>query len=149
MFNPENERHPDNPFPRTFYPDATTLESSHPIHLSDGQEISNADIRVSNPLLTRQITVRLDWNGMLPEAFVPPRITAKSSLGTQPYPRENGRDTYTLNLLLTARYTIQALARCRLGTKGKTETAEVTIDGNDMSISEVTLTFQSGGCIPK
>src|SRR5271165_2453359 len=45
VFNPENKEQPDNPFPRTFYPDATRLESSHPIHLSDGQRILDADLR--------------------------------------------------------------------------------------------------------
>jgi hypothetical protein len=149
VFNYANTEQPNAPFPRTFYPGATSLANSQRIHLSDGQRISNADIRVGNPLPTRQITVRLDWNGRTPRAYGPPRVIAKASEGMQPYSKESGRDTYTLNLLLTARYTIHARAFCRLGTKGKAETAEVAIDGNDMSISEVTLRFEGGGCIPK
>ena len=76
-------------------------------------------------------------------------MIAKAGEGMQPYPNENGRDTYTLNLLLTARYTIHAQAYCQLGTKGKTETGEVIIDGNDISVSQVTLRFEQGDCIAK
>lgn len=58
VFNPQNDESPDAPVPTTFYPRATNLEGSQAIHLADGQDLLNADIHVSDPLPTRQITVR-------------------------------------------------------------------------------------------
>jgi hypothetical protein len=58
MFNPKNDENPDAPVPTTFYPRAPNLEGSQVIHLADGLDLLNADIHVSDPLPTRQITVR-------------------------------------------------------------------------------------------
>jgi hypothetical protein len=149
LFNSANKEEPDAPFQRTFYPNASDLESSQLIHLAEGQQILNADIHVSNPLPTRHITLRLAWDGRTPQHFYPPQVIVKASKGMEPYPFKNGQDTYTLNLLLSARYTIHAEAFCRMGTTGKAETSAVTIDSGDLSVSEVTLTFDKGECIRK
>jgi hypothetical protein len=117
--------------------------------LAEGQQILNADIHVSNPLPTRQITLRLAWNGRRPQDFYPPAVIVEASKGMKPFPFENGRDNYTLNLLLSARYTIHAEAFCQIGTTGKAETGAVTIDGSNLSVSEVTLKFDMGECIRK
>lgn len=149
VFNSENKEDPNTPFPMTFYPSASSLESSQPIHLSDGQQVLDADIHVSNPLPTRQITVRLDWRGRTPQDSWRPQLIAKSSRGMPPHLIESGRDTYTLNLLLTARYTMHIEALCIIGMPGKVETDEVTIDGSSLSPSEVTLAFDKGDCTRK
>jgi len=149
VFNPENKEDPNQPFPITFYPHATNLEGSQPIHLSDGQQILDADIRVGNPLPTRKVTIRLNWDGRTSQDYFPPQVTAKSSAGQAPYLLENGPDTYTLNVLLSARYTIHVEALCRLGGTAKAETNEVTIDGGNPLVSDLTLTFSQGRCAPK
>jgi hypothetical protein len=149
VFNPEDKEDPNQPFPVTFYPQATNLESSRPIHLSDGQQILDADIRVSNPLPTRKVTIRLDWDGRMPQDYYRAQVIAKASRGAEPFPIEDGQDTYTLNLLLGARYTIHVEALCKFGTTGKAETPEVPIDGGNVSLSDVTLKFDTGACTPK
>ncbi|MGO9095947.1 MAG: hypothetical protein ACLQGV_12060 [Bryobacteraceae bacterium] len=146
VFNAADEEHPDAPFSTTFYPHAASLESAQRIHLSAGQQIQNADIGVSNPLPTRQITVRLDWAGRNPEAYSQPWVYAMATRGTNPLPFKKDRDTYTFNLLLSARYTIHAAASCSIGTKGRgaTTTGEATVDGSNPSLSEIALKFDSG-----
>ncbi len=149
VFNSANRENPDAPFPRTFYPHSSDLEGSQVIYLADGQQILNADIHVGNPLPTRQITLRLLWDGKVPEKFYPPQVIVEASTGTQPHPFRSGQDTYTLSLLLGARYTIHADALCQIGTTGRAETGTVTVDGSDPSVSQVALTFDKGGCMGK
>ena len=146
VFNPKNEENSDAPFPTTFYPNSTDLKGSQMIHLADGQDLLNADIQVSNPLPTRQVIIRLVWNGRRPEDFYPPQVIVNAERGTNPLPEETSRHVYTLNLLLGARYTIRAEAFCQMGKKGKVETWSISIDGSDLSISEVTLKFATGEC---
>ena len=146
VFNSANQEDPNAPFRRTFYPRAAGLESAQLIHLVEGQQILNADIHVSNPLPTRQVTLRFAWNGRRPQDFGTPRLIVKASRGAEPSPLENGRDTYALNLLLTAQYTIRTEAYCKLDVTETAETGAVTIDGSDLSVSEVTLTFGQGEC---
>lgn len=149
VFNPRNDEDPDAPFPTTFYPRATNLESSQVIHLADGEQLVDADIHVSDPLPTRQITVSLAWGGRRPQDFFPPQLIVKATRGKNPYPEETSRYTYTLNLLLSARYTLHGEAFCRMGTKGNAETGRVTVDGSNLSVSEVTMEFEAGECAPK
>jgi hypothetical protein len=149
VFNPKSEEDPDAPFPTTFYPRASNLESSHVIHLADGQQLSEADIHVKDPLPTRQITVRLAWGGRQPEDFYPPQVIVNASRGKNPLPEQTSRYVYTLNLLLSARYAIHAEAFCQMGTKGKAETGNATVDGSDLSVSELTLEFATGECAHK
>jgi hypothetical protein len=146
VFNPANQEDPDAPFPRTFYPQASDLASSQIIHLAEGQQLLNADIHVNNPLPTRQITLRIEWNGGRPQDSGTPHMIVKASGGAEPCPIENGRDTYTLNLLLGAQYAIRAEAYCKLGKAELAKTGAVTVDGSDLSVSEVKLTFDQGAC---
>jgi len=53
VFNPANKIEAHAPFPRTFYPDASSLETAEIIHLSEGQQILDADIHISNPPKTQ------------------------------------------------------------------------------------------------
>jgi len=147
VFNPENHEDPDAPFPWTFYPHASDLAGAEIIHLADGQQVLNADIHVGNPLPTRQITLRFAWNGRNSTDYYRPQVTVEASRGTAPYPFENGSDTYALNLLLNAQYTIHAVAYCQMGTKGEAEAGVATVGGSDFSLSEVTLTFEKGVCV--
>ncbi len=49
VFNRLNRYEPATPFPRTFYPHASELKGAQVIHLSDGQQILDADIYVNSP----------------------------------------------------------------------------------------------------
>jgi hypothetical protein len=149
VFNPQDRVDPDAPFPATFYPHAANLEKAQILHLADGQQIMDADIRLANPLPTRQITVRIAWNGRKPQEYYGPQVIVEPSRGMPPYAFEAGENTYTLNLLLNAQYKIYAQALCHLGTTGKAKTNVETVKGSDPAVSEVTLTFDKGACTPK
>lgn len=141
VFNAENRELPDDPFPRTFYPGAAEFASSQIVHLAAGQQILNADIHTTaDDRPRRAIALRLAWGTRAAENFSPPEIIVDATTGMRPYPSPNGPDTYTLNLLPAARYTIHAQAYCRMGT-GKAETNAATVDGSDLSVSEISLTF--------
>lgn len=146
VFDPQNLPSPDAPFARTFYPDAADAQNATSIHLSNGQQILDSDIHVKNPIPTRRITVQLRWGDNRSADFYRPQLlVAPSGIGS-PYPFEVGLDTYTLNLFLDKRYTIQAEAICQMPAKGKVETNAVTVEGRDISTSEVTLTFSGANC---
>ena len=149
VFNPKNEENPDAPFPTTFYPHSPSVEGAQVIHLADGQQLSGTDIQVSDALPTRRITLRLVWDDRRREDFYPPQVVVNASTGENPFPEETGRDTFTLSLLLSSRYTIHAEAFCRIGATGKAETSAETVDGNDLSVSDVTLRFTKGECAHK
>ena len=149
VFNSADKQYPDAPFPRTFYPHASDVESAEVIHLAEGQQILNADIQVSNPFPTREITLRLAWNGRRPKDYYSPQVFAAASKGMDPYPFQEGQDTYSLHVLLNAQYAIRAEAFCQMGTTGKTETSAITIDASDQLVSEATLTFDKGECVRK
>lgn len=146
VFNPKNEEQPDAPFPTTFYPDSASIEEAQIIHIADGQQLSGADIHVSHPLPTRQVAIRLLWGGRQPQDFYPPQVIVTASRGTDPFPQETGQYAYTINVLLSARYTIHAEAFCRIGSKGQAESDDITVDGSDPSVSEPTLRFVKGEC---
>jgi len=145
VFNSRDQEQPDAPFRRTFYPRADSLESAQIIHLGDGEQIVNADIYVSNPLPTRRISLRIDWGARTAANFYPPYVIVKASRGTAPHPFEESQGVYTLNLLQDARYDIHGEALCRTG-GGKAETGVATVDGSDLSVSQVTLTVDRGTC---
>ncbi len=149
VFNALERDDPDEPFPITFFPSTRSMETSQLIHLRDGQKVTGADIHVSNPLPTRQITVQLNWVGKEPQDYYPPLIFVKASRGTNPLPQEISPDRFALNLFLDSRYTLHAEAICKLARTGKSQTSkssEATIDGNNLATSEVTLSLNSAGC---
>jgi hypothetical protein len=149
VFSRQNFTSPDAPFHRTFYLDAADVQGATPIHLSDGQQISDVDIHVKGPIPTRAITVQLHWSGRTPSDYDPPQVIVAASEGQDPFPFNLAPDTYSANLFLTARYTIRARTFCRSGAKGAVDTEAVTINGADTSASIVDLTFGKGPCPPK
>ena len=114
--------------------------------MADGQQVLNATSHVSNPLPTRQVTLRFEWNDSNPKDYYSPLVIATAGEGTIPSAFESSTDTYRLNLLLGARYTIRAVAHCRVGTSGEADTGIETVDGGDSSVTQVTLTFGKGAC---
>jgi hypothetical protein len=148
VFNQSDQADPDAPFPRTFYPNALDRGSAQIIHLEDGQQIMNADIhlrRVSIP--TRKVTIHLLWDGGKPQDYYAPYVIVQAGEGSPPYPYKISDGTYSLSLLLNAKYTVRAEAYCQMGTSGKAESDTSTVDGADAVVSEVTLTLHGGECV--
>ena len=134
VFNMADKENPDEPFPITFFPSASSVESSQLIHLRDGQQVTEANIHVSNPLPSRQIIVRLNWAGKDRKDYYPPLIFVKASRGTDPLPEKITADAFKLNLLLDSLYNIHAEATCKLPRPGKAaaiESSEVMVDGSN------------------
>jgi hypothetical protein len=149
VFNRRNNASPDDPFARTFYPDATDVQGAQVIRVAGGQQISGANIHVSHPMPTRQITVTIRWGSLAPAKYQHPVVIVESSVGRNPYPFKIGTDTFSLNLFETARYTIHGQTFCQNGRKGEVATDYATIDGQDFSTTAVTLTFAGSDCSPK
>ncbi|HEY6465258.1 MAG TPA: hypothetical protein VIY69_04655 [Candidatus Acidoferrales bacterium] len=149
VFNRLNFPSPDAPFLRTFYPHARDIQSATRIHLSDGQQIPDADIQVKDPIATRKITVQLHWNGRVPADYYPPQVIIEAGEGENPYMAKVARDTYTTNLFLTGRYTIRARTFCQSGAKAPVDTPTVNINGSDRSVSSIDLVFSKGECVTK
>ena len=143
-----NRIDPDNPFPRTFYPSAPDIPAAHVIHLSDGQQILNADIHLPAALPTRKLFVHLLWNGRRPADYYTPNVIVETE-GQRPHPEETAENTYSLNLLLDATYRVHVRAFCRSGPIGLAETDGVTVQGGDTSVSDLTLAFRPGACPQK
>lgn len=136
---------PDNPFPQTFYRSAPDIRSAEVIHLADGQQILNADIRLPAAFPSRALTVVLQWNGRQPADYYKPRVIVETT-GRSPYPREIADNTYKVNLLLDKTYRVRIRALCRVGRTGEAETETVSVAGRDASVSRVTLAFRPGSC---
>jgi len=149
VFNRQNFTSPDAPFHRTFYPGAPDVQGATSIHLSDGQQISDADIHVKDPIPTRAITVQLHWDGRTTAEYYPPQVTVAASDLQNPIALNVGPDTYSVNLFLTVRYTLRARTFCRSGAKGAIDTPAVTIEGADAAVAKVDLAFGEGACPPK
>jgi len=147
VFNYSDQVERDTPFHRTFYPRSSKVQDAQTIHLSDGQQITNADIHVGNAAAVREITVRIAWSGREPTAWVPVSIVAQGP-GTQTWLAKPQRDpfTYTLALWQGVRYSIQATTPCRTAGSREAKTNTVAADGGDSSISEIILTFDKEWC---
>jgi hypothetical protein len=104
---------------------------------------------VRNGAPTRKVTVQLLWGKRTPSDYYAPQVIIAASEGRIPYPLRIVQDSYAVNLLLSAQYSIRAEAFCQLGTKGKAETGVATVAGQDLSTSVVTLTFAEGECAPR
>lgn len=149
VFNRRNDASPDEPFARTFYPDAADIQGARTIHVSSGQQISDADIHVSGPIPTRQITVKVQWGNLDSGSYSQPMLIVDTSGGGKPYPYKIAPDTFSLNLFRTARYTIHGQTFCKNLQKGEVVTETATIDGQDPSVSAVSLTFAGHTCSAK
>jgi hypothetical protein len=93
--------------------------------------------------------VTLRWGNLVPADYLRPAVIIESNVGRPPYPYKAGPDSYTLNLFEGGRYTIRARAFCQLMSKGEAITDYATVDGQDFSTSNATLTFAGGDCSRK
>jgi hypothetical protein len=152
VFNNDNNVDPDAPFPRTFYPSAPDLVRAQRIHVTEDDEIINADLHVSNQRETRKLTVRLIWQGTKkPDDII---VSAHGNEGGEPFPQKISPELYQLTLLKNVGYEIHASQDCgRRETEnasipiGEIRSSSVVVEP-DNPATEVTLVFPGGPCTP-
>ncbi|MGB0036733.1 MAG: hypothetical protein WBP79_14780 [Candidatus Acidiferrales bacterium] len=106
VYNRPNRRDPNSPFPRAFYPGVSEIAEAKSIELKDGQQLSGVSFKVRNGFPTKQLRVRLKWEGAkLPGSIV---VSAKAEHGINPEAQQVSDTVFDFTLLFDARYTISA-----------------------------------------
>jgi hypothetical protein len=156
VYNRLNRQDPNSPYPRTFYPGASSLSETKIIKLKDGQQLLKADIRVNAGYPTRKIRVQLKWPTGRPPGEV--TVTAKADQGENPAAEKLADGLYQFALLESAHYTISAWedldpqrASSRRGASdcivpARIEAEPMLLDASDTTWTEITLTFSSPAC---
>ncbi|MGB8654042.1 MAG: hypothetical protein WCD23_05950 [Candidatus Acidiferrales bacterium] len=155
VFNRPNRMDPTSPYPRTFYPHASSVEDARPIHLKDAQDLQKVNVILTQGYPTRVVRVQLKW----PDGRVPGDVyvTAKADQGESPAARKIGDALYELTIFKSARYTFIGGEDPDPGHAGRSgqrdcsvpahiDTPPVPVDGADEDIKEVTLLFPSIAC---
>jgi hypothetical protein len=152
VFNNGEHLDPDAPFPRTFYPAAPDLARAAPIHVTEGDEVINADIHLPNGRETRKLSVRLMWLGVKKPDIV--LVSASGSEGRAPFAQQISPEHYELTLLRGVRYEINASQDCGMRVSGNTATPIGAVHSSSVVLepenpaTEVTLVFPAGPCKP-
>jgi hypothetical protein len=159
VFNRMDRKDPNTPFARTFYPGATDQGDAKLIHLKDGQQLLNANIKLGDGYPTRKIKVVLKWQDGRPAGDV--TVMGKADEGGNPSAVKLSDGLYEFTILENTKYTFSAWedldpSRAASSKKGnencnlpaRIEAAPVTIDGADEEAKEVTLMFLRPACQP-
>ena len=169
VFNRLNRRDPNAPFPRSFYPGTTDSTLAEPIALKNGQQLLHVNIKLRDPFPTRNLRVRLKWNGAPPPGSTV--VMAKAAHGINPAVRKISEGLYEMTLLQDALYNVSAFeelspshalrrapsrapklraasnaAGLDCATPARLETPPAEIDGSAASEEEITLTFVNPEC---
>jgi len=156
VYNRTNRQDPNSPYPRTFYPDATNLSDAQTITLKEDQDLPKVDITVGEGYATRQLRVKLKWEGKRPKGSV--ALVAKAEQGENPSAEEVAEGVYEFTILESGNYAISAYEDItppllRPGSKppactlpARIETPAVKIAGSDTDTKEVLLTFPEPAC---
>ncbi|MGD1210413.1 MAG: hypothetical protein ABR973_03515 [Candidatus Acidiferrales bacterium] len=156
VFNRLNRMDPNAPYPRAFYPGAADASDAEPIHVKGGQQLTKVNIRLKDGFPTRQIRVRLKWQGSRPPGSV--TVMAKADQGQNPAAQQIADGLYQFTLLESAGYTISAwedLAPQRAATNknpdcappSRIDASPVVVSGSDPDVKELTLVFSSPSCV--
>ena len=160
VFNRMNRQDPNSPFPRTFYPGVADASETRFIHMKDGEQLLNANIKLRDPYPTRKLKVALKWKDGRPLGEV--TVKAEAAQGGNPAAKKIADGVYQFTLLESARYTFSAwedldpqhaapqrkgAATCPL--PARIDSDSVTVDGADEAASEITLTFSPPPCKPE
>jgi hypothetical protein len=148
VFN--NERNPETPFNRTFFPNAAEVTGAEIIHLNDGQQRENTNIRLEHKQRIRTLSVRVvtkDGN-LNPGVLVrgkPDQGGSADVIGTS----NNG--LMAVSLLREARYTFHAevlmcFPRSMLSISKGTQSESISVNGDDDSVSGITLILPAKTC---
>lgn len=156
VYNRTNRMDPNSPFPRAFYPGVTDLGDARPIKLRDGQQLLNVNFKLARGYPTRQLRVRLKWQGPRPPGGV--TVMARADQGDNPAAQIVRDGLYQFTLLESANYTISAwedLAPRRAASRrgdpdcalpGRIDAPSVAVSGSDPATQEVTLLFSLPSC---
>ena len=156
VFNRMNRMDPNMPFPRAFYPGVAEVSDAQPIQIRDGQQLSKVNLQLRESYPSRQVRVRLKWQGVRPLGSV--TVMAKADSGDNPAAQKLGDGLYQFNLLDSANYTISAWeslkphriapARGRPGCAAppRIDAAPVLVAGSNSDAKEITLTFAGESC---
>ena len=160
VFNRMNRQDPNSPFPRTFYPGVADASETRFIHMKDGEQLLNANIKLRDPYPTRKLKVALKWKDGRPLGEV--TVKAEAAQGGNPAAKKIADGVYQFTILESARYTFSAwedldpqhaapqrkgAATCPL--PARIDSDSVTVDGADEAASEITLTFAPPPCKPE
>jgi hypothetical protein len=159
VFNRMDRKDPNTPFARTFYPGTTGQGDAKVIHLKDGQQLLNANIKLGDAYPTRTVKVALKWEDGRPAGDVTVMGKADEGGGGNPSAVKIGEGLYEFTILETTKYTFLAWedldpSRAGAAKRGneicnlpaRIEAAAVTVDGADEGAKEVTLTFLKPAC---
>ena len=156
VFNRMNRQDPNSPFPRTFFPGVPDQSDTRFIHVKDGQQLLNANIKLGDGYPTRKLKVALKWKDGRPLGEV--TVKAEAAQGGNPAARKLGEGLYQFTILESARYTFSAwedldpqhaargkgAAACPL--PARIDSDSVTVDGADEDAQEIILTFAPPPC---
>src|SRR6202789_1000672 len=160
VFNRMNRQDPNSPFPRTFYPGVADASETKFIHMKDGEQLLNANIKLRDGYPTRKLKVALKWKDGRPLGEV--TVKAEAAQGGNPAAQKIADGVYQFTLLESARYTFSAwedldpqhaapqrkgVATCPL--PARIDSDSVTVDGADEAANEITLTFAPPPCKPE
>lgn len=155
VFNRMNRTDPNTPYPRAFYPGVADISDAKPIHLKDGQQLSNVVFKLQNPFPSRVVTVRVKWDGVRPPGKV--TVMAKADQGDNPAAEKLAEGLYQFTLLDSANYTVSAWEDLSIHAaahraKGactiapRMDAAPVSVAGSDSDTKEVTVSFAKPEC---
>jgi hypothetical protein len=155
VFNDEDEQDPDMPFPRTFYPGVTDWRLAAIITLTDGQQFLDADIRVSGEIPTREIFVRVFWNGKPPAEEESVNLAVSIAGGNRPDvvgAKEISPGVYRVRLFRQETYQFVAWKACfnaddqNSGFTEDPRTERKIVRGDDDKTSLITLAYSGPSC---
>ncbi|HEY0701244.1 MAG TPA: hypothetical protein VGD60_00610 [Candidatus Acidoferrales bacterium] len=106
VFNRLNREDPNSPYPRTFYPGVSDQSETKIIHVKDGEQLLNANIKLRNGFPTRKVRVALKWKDGRPLGEV--TVSAKAETGGNPAAQKIAEGLYQFTLLQSARYSFSA-----------------------------------------
>jgi hypothetical protein len=160
VFNRMNRQDPNSPFPRTFYPGVADASETKFIHMKDGEQLLNANIKLRDGYPTRKLKVALKWKDGRPLGEV--TVKAEAAQGGNPAAKKIADGVYQFTILESAKYTFSAwedldpqhaapqrkgAATCTL--PARIDSDSVTVDGADEAANEITLTFTPPPCKPE
>jgi hypothetical protein len=153
VFNRMNRLNPNSPFARSFYPGVADVSEAKPIRLKDSQQLVILKLQLKKPFPTRQIRVRVKWQGGKPPGSL--TVMAQADQGDNPAAQKIDEGLYQFTVLDSAHYTVSAWedldpqrgpAACALPER-ITAPAVAVGDAKPRAGAEFTLVFPHPDCV--
>jgi hypothetical protein len=143
VYNDSGRVSPDDPFPRTYYPNVFDSTKAGQVHVRAGETVTGVDIHLAGGKPIRSITVRLIASaGKLPDIHY---VEARGDDGSSPSEDEPSPAVYKIPLFKDVRYNIHAEGYCN-ATGKQSQTDYIMVDGADEKQTEIILVFGGLGC---